>query len=163
MEKGQYRKALEQFLAAINREAEDEQSGARDPQINYFVASGYEAIGNDEMAKMAFEKSARQELKSTGLMNYYQALSYKKLGETEKATTIFNALIDEGNQMLTTTAETDFFAKFGEKESENVQLSNAWFLKGLGNKGLGNTEEATKNLKKAVELSASNLWAKIEL
>jgi tetratricopeptide (TPR) repeat protein len=163
MGKGQFQKALDQFLAAINREAEDEQYGARDPQINYFVASGYEALGNKEMAKQFFEKSAQQELKNTGLINYYQALSYKKLGENEKATAIFNALIDKGNQMLTTTAETDFFAKFGVKESANNRLSSANLLIALGQKGLDKNTEAKENLQKAVDLSASNLWAAVEL
>ena len=44
-----------------------------------------------------------------------------------------------------------------------MQLSNAYLLKGLGYKGLGDTNSATENLKKAVELSASNLWANVEL
>jgi hypothetical protein len=36
-------------------------------------------------------------------------------------------------------------------------------LKGLGYKGLGKMELAAENLKKAVDLSVSNLWAKSEL
>jgi hypothetical protein len=36
-------------------------------------------------------------------------------------------------------------------------------LTGLGYKGLGNVKSSTENLNKAVELSASNLWAKSEL
>ena len=36
-------------------------------------------------------------------------------------------------------------------------------LKGLGCKGLGDTKSATENLRKAVELNASNLSAKVEL
>jgi len=36
-------------------------------------------------------------------------------------------------------------------------------LKGLGYKGLGEIKNATENLQKAIELSASNLFAKIEL
>ncbi|HBZ20486.1 MAG TPA: hypothetical protein DEO60_05110, partial [Bacteroidales bacterium] len=59
--------------------------------------------------------------------------------------------------------EVDFFAKFGEKEAENARLSNGYLLKGLGNKGLGNKEAAKENLRKAVELSASNLYANTEL
>jgi len=35
-------------------------------------------------------------------------------------------------------------------------------LRGLGYKGLGKTNLTTDDLKKAVELSASNLWAKSE-
>ena len=65
--------------------------------------------------------------------------------------------------MLKQGSEVDFFAKFGERESVNVQLSNAYLLKGLGYKGLGETKLAGENLQKAVELSASNLYAKVEL
>jgi len=36
-------------------------------------------------------------------------------------------------------------------------------LKGLGSKGLGDNKSAEENLKKAVELSASNLYASVEL
>ncbi len=64
---------------------------------------------------------------------------------------------------MTKEPEVDFFAKFGEKESENVRLSNAYLLKGLGSRGLGDEKTATENLRKAVELSASNLWATVEL
>jgi hypothetical protein len=60
-------------------------------------------------------------------------------------------------------SEIDFFAKFGEPESENLQLSGAYMLKGLGYKDLGDTKTANENLQKAVELSASNLWANTEL
>ena len=52
-----------------------------------------------------------------------------------------------------------FFAKFGEKETENTRMSQAYMLRGVGYKGLGKSILATDDLKKAVELSASNLWA----
>ncbi len=60
-------------------------------------------------------------------------------------------------------SEIDFFAKFGEKEAVNMQQSNAHLLIGLGFKGLEDRNLANENLKKAVEQSASNLWANIEL
>lgn len=64
---------------------------------------------------------------------------------------------------MTGNADMDFFAKFGEREAENVRLSNAYLLKGLGYKGIGDAKSANENLSKAVELSASNLFAKVEL
>jgi len=163
MEAGQYKKALEQFQASGKREAEDEKAGARDQQINYYIGTAHEALGNSKDAKTAYEKAAGQELKNTGIMSYYKGLSFMKLRETEKANSIFKALIDEGNRMLTTSAGTDFFAKFGEKETANVRESTAYTMLGLGNKGIGNQTAATDNLKKAVELSVSNLWANVEL
>ena len=80
-----------------------------------------------------------------------------------KATEDFNALIREGQNKIDKGSEVDFFAKFGEKEAGNVQLSNAFLLKGLGSKGLGDTVKAKEFLQKAVELSANNLWAITEL
>jgi hypothetical protein len=52
---------------------------------------------------------------------------------------------------------------FGEAEAENTRMSQSFTIRGLGNKGLGNTDKAKKDLNKAVELSYSNLWAKAEL
>ena len=80
-----------------------------------------------------------------------------------KAAEYFNTLIKEGEKKIRQDSDIDFFAKFGEREAENVRLSNAYLLKGLGYKGLGDTKSATENLSKAVELSASNLYAKVEL
>jgi tetratricopeptide (TPR) repeat protein len=163
MEAGLYQKALDQYLAAINRESGDEQAGARDPQINYFIGTAYEALGNRKAAKQYFEKSANQNLNETGTTSYYKGLSYKKLGQNDKAEKLFDALVEEGNMRMNKESEVDFFAKFGEKESANNRLSNANLLAGLGLKGLGKNEEAKIKLQKAVELSASNLWAGVEL
>lgn len=72
-------------------------------------------------------------------------------------------MITDGERLINQKNETDFFSKFGEREAENARLSNAYFIKGLGYKGMGDTKAATENLKKAVELSASNLYARVEL
>jgi len=78
---------------------------------------------------------------------------------------VFNSLIAEGERLIeqSNSTEVDFFAKFGEREAENARLSNAYLLKGLGYKGLGNKEIARKNLQQAVDLSAGNLYANVEL
>jgi tetratricopeptide (TPR) repeat protein len=90
-------------------------------------------------------------------------LSFLKLGNRSKASEYFNSLISEGDRQLKQETDIDFFAKFGEREAENVRFSTAYLLKGLGYKGLGDNTAATENLKKAVELSASNLYAKVEM
>jgi hypothetical protein len=90
-------------------------------------------------------------------------LSFIKTGNKANAFEYFNTLIYDGDKQLRSGSDVDYFAKFGEREAENVRLSNAYLLKGLGYKGLGNKGAANENLKKAVELSASNLWARAEL
>lgn len=155
--------ALAEFLKATGSKADNENADARDPQINYFIGLACEALGKKNDAKSYFAKSVSQTVKNVGVISFYQGLSNVKLGNREKANAIFGALIEEGNKQLANNSEVDFFAKFGEKEAENVRQSNANLLIGLGNKGLGNTEQATASLKKAVELSVSNLWAMVEL
>lgn len=163
MKEGKNQQALEQFLLAMKREAEDERAGARDPQINYFAGLAYKALGEKKKAKSCFEKSVGQELQRVGTVSYYQALSWQKLGNRQKSDEIFSKLVDEGIQMLESSAETDFFAKFGERATGNARLSNARLLIGQGYKGLGETGKAKENLEQAVSLSVSNLWAAVEL
>lgn len=155
--------ALAQFLAVAGSKAENEKADARNPQINYFIGLAYEGMGKKSEAKSYFTKSANQSIEKVGIINYYQGLSQLKIGNKQKASETFNALIAEGNRQLTKEPEVDFFAKFGEREAENVRLSNACLLKGLGSRGLGDKKTANDNLRKAVELSTSNLWATIEL
>jgi len=157
--------ALEQFLAAIEtpENSKSRMGDTRSPQVNYFIGLAYEALGNKAKAKNYFTMSTNQTIKYSDYILYYQGLSHLKLGNKAKASENFNKLIEEGNKRLKQGSEIDFFAKFGEKEAANVQLSNAYLLIGLGEKGLGNTILATENIKKAVELSASNLWANMEL
>jgi tetratricopeptide (TPR) repeat protein len=162
-----YEQALEQFLS-IAETPDNFQSGRRigdmrNPQINYYIGIAYESLGNSTKTKTFFTLSIDQSIRESDYIRYYQGLSYLKLGNKEKASEFFNSLIEEGNKRIKLGSEIDFFAKFGEREAENVQLSNAYMLKGLGYKGLGDTNAARENLKKAVELSASNLYANVEM
>ena len=159
--------ALEQFLSTVEKAENSKSTGAPDdlrgPQINYFIGLAYEALGQNTNAKLYFTMSGSQQLPETNYMLYYQGLSLLKLGNKAKAGECFNSLVSEGEKRIKLGSGVDFFAKFGEKEAENARLSNAYLLKGLGYKGLGDTEAATDNLKKAVELSVSNLYARVEM
>jgi tetratricopeptide (TPR) repeat protein len=162
-----YDLALQQFLSTNEApDKSDNEVGTgdlRNPQINYFIGLAYEALGKKAQAKTYFTLSTNQSVRETQYIRYYQGLSYLKLGNKSKASEYFNSLIEEGNKRISNGSEIDFFAKFGESEADNVRLSNAYLLKGLGYKGLGETKTASENLKKAVELSASNLYAKVEM
>ena len=162
---GNFKKALEQFLLARvpEEEAADSRSGDRNIQVNYFIALAYEALGDKSKAKSYFALSSGPESGGLGYIAYYQGLSYLKLGKTKEAAGIFNNMVSEGERLINQKTEVDFFSKFGEREAVNGRLSNAFLVKGLGYKGMGDTKLAADNLKKAVELSASNLYANIEL
>jgi tetratricopeptide (TPR) repeat protein len=165
-EAGDYQKALDHFLLAQipDEEAGSARSGNRDIQVNYFIGLAYEALNNKSKAKSYFKSSANTDSDLTGYMQYYKGLSLNKLGDKARASEIFNSLIAEGEKQLTGGgAEDDFFAIFGEREAENMRMSQAYTLKGLGYKGSGKADPARENLTKAVDLSVGNLWAGVEL
>jgi tetratricopeptide (TPR) repeat protein len=162
-----YEPALKEFLSTVetpdNTQTGRRTGDTRSPQINYYVGLAYAALGKAAEAKSSFTLSTEQVVRGANIALYFQGLSFLKLGNKEKAAEKFNSLIQEGNRLISQGTEVDFFAKFGEREAANVQLSNAYMFKGLGYRGLGDTKSAEENLKKAVELSASNLWAINEL
>lgn len=162
MSEKKYDAALQQFLSAIKPQTVSEIEDNRSPQINYFIGTAYEALGKKKEAKTYYTLSTDQKVQATDYINYYQGLSWQKLGNKDKASSCFNYMIKSGDDRISKGAEVDFFAKFGERETEKVRLSNAYLLKGLGYKGLGDKKSANENLNKAVELSVSNLYANVE-
>jgi len=164
LEEKKYKQALEQFLLLTSDgNGSDYQGDTRSPQVNYYIGTAYQAMDQKSKAKSFFEKSAKQENRFTSFIKYYQGLSNLKMGRKETAEDLFNSLVAAGDRIINQGSDIDFFAKFGEREAENARLSNAYLLKGLGYKGLGDTKAAIDNLKKSVDLSASNLWANVEL
>ena len=168
MDEKNYQRALDHFLLAQvpDEEAGSARSGNRNIQVNYFIGKAYEALKKNNQAEKYFKlATAAETSKRAGVMDYYQGLSFLKLNKESKAKEIFNKLVESGDKILKNQMEEgdDFFAIFGEKEEGNVLKSRAYTLCGLGYKGLGKTNQAKEDLKKAVELSVSNLWANTEL
>ena len=158
-----YDEALQQFLSAVDQQSAARKEDSRSPQINYFIGLAYEALGKKKEAKSYFTLSTEQKVEPSDYVGYYQGLSFQKLGNNERAAANFNSLITEGENRINKGSDIDFFAKFGEREAENVRLSNAYLLKGLGYKGLGDSKATVENLKKAVGLYTGNLYANVEL
>ena len=78
---------------------------------------------------------------------------------------IFESLVAKGDDQLNPDADnqTDYFQIFGQQQDKNSRTSMSYTIRGLGFKGLGEKNKAQEDLKKAVDLSVGNLWAKIEL
>lgn len=160
------KKALEQFILAQvpDEEAGSARFGNRNIQVNYYIAQAYAALKKNKKAKGYYQQAAAVELDGKpGIMNYYQGLSFLALKEKSKAEAVFNELISSGDQQLSDNAESEFFTIFGERDAESTRKSMAYTLRGLGYKGLGQSDKAAKDLEQAVELTVSNLWAKTAL
>jgi tetratricopeptide (TPR) repeat protein len=162
-----FKEALESFkLADIpDEEGVSDKPGNKLIQVNYYIGLANEALGNKAEAKKSFTFSANADMGESNYMGYYKGMSYLKLGKSAQATEIFKSLVASGDKQLNQSpaAGNDVFAKFGVAETENVRKSQAYMLRGLGNKGLGAKDLAAAGLKKAVELSTSNLWAKAHI
>jgi len=131
-------------------------------QVNYCIGSAYEALGNRAKANDYFKKSSEATSGRVNVMNYYQGLSYAKLGKKEQAKKIFDSLQSEADSQLQVSATSEVGVIFGRSESSNDRMSRLYTMRGLGYKGLGDLQKAKDDLNKALELSRSNLWAKIE-
>lgn len=160
-----YQKALDNFMLAQvpDEEASGSRAGNRNIQVLYFIGLANKGLNNESKAKENFKASSELKSSPNGYVSYYSGMSNLKMGNKSEANVIFNAMIKEADKQLEQKVESDFFTKFGASEAENVRLSNAYLLKGLAYKGLDEIELAIENLKKAVQLSYSNLWAKVEL
>ncbi|WP_242083363.1 DUF5107 domain-containing protein [Aestuariivivens sediminis] len=168
MAKKAYDKALTHFLMARvpDEEAGSARSGNRNIQVNYFIGKAYDALHEKHTAKSFYNLAINEETsRRSGIMTYYKGMSNLELNHKTKADAIFNELIEAGNAILNADDEVadNYFAIFGERERDNVKNSRAYTLRGLGYKGLGESSKAKEDLEKAIALSVSNLWAKVEM
>jgi tetratricopeptide (TPR) repeat protein len=161
----EFEKALHYFLKAQvpDEEAGSARFGNRDMQVNYYIGLAYEALEKKSEADAHFKKVTDHTSGRISAMDYYKGLAYAKTGERNKAKEVFESMIAEANMQLQAQATSEAGVIFGEREAENIRNSRFYTMKGLGNKGLKNNQLANEDLKKAVELSQSNLWAKVEL
>ena len=168
LDEKKYQQALEEFFLAQvpDEEAGSARYGNRNIQVDYYIARAYLALKNKAKAKAYFEKAASANVSGRiGIMNYYKGLSLLELKDKKRAKVVFNQLIEKGIEQIELKPENagEFFAIFGERDAESTRISMAYTLRGLGYKGLGEQTKANEDLKKAVELSESNLWARTEL
>jgi len=177
---GQFRDALADYQAAMNvpENLPYERRGEefyRAAELNYWIGAAHEALGDAAQAKTAWEKAAsagpgrsrRQQggdasrpRRYADSQQYYQALALQKLGQADKATPIFQALVDSATQSLKERSEIDFFSSFGEQQSQRLRLAQSHYMAGLGYLGLGDKQKAKQEIAEALKISPDHLAAK---
>lgn len=174
---GKHQQALEDFQAALdypqNLQTARPKRGGRFPEIYYHIGMAQEAMGNAQKAREAWQASVAQTVgrdedldvlaNTATAMRYYQARSLEKLGEKQKATRIYQALLKSGNEGMKETSTVDYFAKFGERQSRRAKLANAHFTLGLGYLGTNDRAKAKREFAQALEQSPDHLAAKTNL
>jgi len=167
-ESKKFNEALKDFLAAseypenlsVGRPKNDRCA----PQVAYYIGTAYEALGDAKKAAEFYQKATDQKGTSGWPeTRYYQGLSLRELGQKDAANKIFEELIDSGRQKLSQKPQIDFFAKFGEQQTEAARQADAHYVLGLGYLGKGMLDEAGTEFEEAVKLNVSHVWARAQL
>jgi tetratricopeptide (TPR) repeat protein len=157
--------ALSAFQAAReypeNLEVGRARRSPRTAQIEYLVGTAHEALGDATAAKAAFEKAAGGKAGGSSEADYFHALALTKLGRPEEAKRVFERLVKTGEEQLTRGEAADYFAKFGERQSDRVRQANAHHLIALGKSGLGEQANAETHIRQALELHPAHLGARL--
>lgn len=162
IEAGKYKEALadlnEALLYPENLEVGKPTHDGRSAMIYFTMGEAYQKMGEKKMAKSYYEKSAHTDYSRSDL-KYYQARSYDRLGEIDKAKEILDVLMEEAAQMIK-EGETVSGIAVDEANSANKTLADAYFLQALGKKGLGREAEAKKLFEQSLGAYKNHLWAK---
>ena len=164
---GKHAEALRDYEAALdypaNLEVGRPYRDRKAPQIHYFIATAHAALGDQAKARAALELAVAQKETSPSEVQYYQALALQKLGQKDDANRIFTGLVKHGASQLQAGEAADYFAKFGERQSERARKAQAHYLAGLGHLGLGQKAEAKAQFTQALEQNPGHLGATIQL
>ena len=157
-----YREALEDYEKALeypeNLEVGRPQCDEKFCQIYFLIGAAHEALGNAQQAREFFEKAAATEGRQSEF-TYYKGLALKKLGLENQANEIFDELTKFEEPNLTVR----FFAKFDEKQAQNIKMAEIHYMLGLGYLGKGMQIRAKIQFEKTIELKPNHLWAKVYL
>jgi tetratricopeptide (TPR) repeat protein len=167
---GRYKEALADYQASVefpeNLRASRGRGSGRNAEVSYWIATAYETLGDRENAEKFWTESSSAGRSRGGrsTQRYYQALSLRKLGKNEDVEEIFGDLVKSGNEALQrSSSQIDFFAKFGEQQSQRSRLADAHYMAGLGHLGLNEKDKARQEFNQALEAGPDHLGAKTML
>ena len=181
----QYKEALAFYQAALVLPPTLAEEGGGNPgthalEATYYMGLAYEGLGDMANARQAWTRTSTGNVATTapagggrpgriGISGgpgarvaaadaYYQALAAQKLGDTARATTLFNQLLANGTQAASQNAipaNTDMLPA-----NQRGTIADAHYLIALGNLGLGNKDKARQELTLALQVSPDHLAAR---
>lgn len=176
------KEALADFKVALqipsNLPSEDFDAMVREPEVNYWIGCAYEAIGDSANATAYWQKSATPEgagvaslssmrggnISVPVLQTYYQALSLRRLGKTNQAERLLQALVAIADESLhSETPELAGTGTMSELQARRFRLASAYYAAGLGYLGLREKTPAKERLIKALQESPDLVGAESAL
>jgi tetratricopeptide (TPR) repeat protein len=165
---GAYEQAIEELTKAMeypeNLEVGKPLNDERNAMIYYYMGLSYEKMGEKDRAKDSYQNSVHaNNTNAWPDLPFYQAKSHEKLGEKETAEQIYEALIKEGEEQIERGKVGSGIGVEENVSTTNKNLSEAYYLKALGNLGLNKQEEANSLFDQSIKAYQNNLWARIHL
>ena len=149
---------LEECLVFPHHLGEGKLYGSQDNDFLYFLGRYEEGTeGPTEPAAAMYYNDAKPD------KIFYAALCYRKLGQEDKARTLFNKLINYGKQHIFDHITMDFFAVslpdllVWEGNLDEMNLIHCKYMLALGYFGMGDTEKALKFLAEVEALDNNHL------
>jgi tetratricopeptide (TPR) repeat protein len=94
---------------------------------------------------------------------YFQALALEKLGQNDRAMTMFKRLVDSGMDSLASMPGSDASIQPSAPADERAKSADAHYIVGLGQLGLNNQDKARREFELALKASPDHLAAKMAL
>ena len=152
---------LEECLVFPHHLGEGKLYGAQDNDFLYFLRRYEEGtVGPTEPAAAMYYNDAKPD------KIFYAALCYRKLGQEDKARSLFNKLINYGKQHIFDHITMDFFAVslpdllVWEGNLDEINLIHCKYMLALGYYGMGDKEKALKFLAEVEALDNNHLGAR---
>ena len=176
---GDAKKAIELVNKALSYPenlGEGRLEGTKDNNLYYLMGLCYQKLGDDKKARESYELATLGASEPAGVMYYYdqpadmilfQGLAFKALGDTSSANTRFYKLLDYGEHHVNDKFVMDYFAvsmpdmSVFDADMDMRNKVHCYYLMGLGNMGLGRTEEAKKWFEKVLLLDKNHQLANI--
>jgi tetratricopeptide (TPR) repeat protein len=152
--------------------------GTQENDIHYLQGCAYSAMGLTQQATEKFMQATNGISEPAQAIFYndpqpdkifYQGLAWKKLGDQNKAQTIFDKLISFGTQHLNDKIEIDYFAVslpdllVFDQDLDLKNTIHCHYMIGLGLLGQGKNKEATTHFQKVLENNINHQGAAIHL
>lgn len=172
-----FQPAIAQLLAAQSYPhnlGEGKLPDAPENDINYWLGSAYEGLGLEDNANTYFSKATEGNSEPVAAIFYndqqpdkifYQGLGWKKLGNTEKAGSIFRRLIEYGEAHQNEHITLDYFSVslpdmlVFDADLDAVNQIHCFYMIALGYLGLENYPKADQYFKQILEMDKSHQGA----
>jgi tetratricopeptide (TPR) repeat protein len=169
-----FSRALADYQAAAaipeNLPSERRDGAGREAEILYWTGAAHDAAGNRRQARESWQKAAAADAvrgrrggtaRGPGpaeIQRHYQARAMARLGRLAEAREIYQSLIEIAAS-LRQAPKIDFFASFGEQQSQRARLADAHCVAALGHLGLGDLAAAKAAITEALRVSPGHLAA----